>query len=342
MSGKFPVLLLLFNRPDLTEGLVEKLRCYAPEKLYIAIDGPRASREEEAALCRSVREITEQKVDWPCQKEWLVRNANLGCGPGVKGALDWFFQQEEAGIILEDDCHPSPDFFRFVSTMLAAHRDREEIFLISGNDFIPDGLQVEGPLYLSKYTSIWGWATWRRSWNKYQFTYPEIEREDWEKIIRESSSCDAEACYWLKEFHKLFQATVPHTWDIQLQFSVWKNGAKNIFPSRNLVTNHGLRGDATHTREFNERLFKKSLELPGTLPLKLPSYYPTIDSMLFWFHQLEGNPERFKYLLMESDADWQKRLFEMEKATRSAQHPGIKDVAKVIMKWLLSLRRSQG
>lgn len=335
MTDKFPVLLLLFNRPDLTEGVVRKLKHYSPNKLYIAIDGPRTSQEGEAALCLSVREIVDKMVDWPCGKEWLVREWNLGCGPAVKTALDWFFEHEESGMILEDDCHPSPDFFRFQQEMLQSHRDDERIFMVSGNNFLPECVESRTPVYLSKYTSIWGWGTWRRSWLDYQFTYSEDESTDWQHVIQTAACSSAESVYWMKEFNKLCGVKTPHTWDIQLQFSVWKHGRKNIFPSKNLVTNHGLRSDATHTRNFNERLFRTTRDFKvDLLNGALPSYDPDIDLMLFWLHVLEGNSERFKQLLLDADPESHKNIEATLDAIRLREDPSLADLISLANKWV--------
>lgn len=332
---KAPILLLLFNRPDLTVGLIQSLRVYAPDKVYVAIDGPRPSKEGEYKLCAEVRRIVESEIQWSCEIQWLVRDSNLGCGPAVKGALDWFFDNEELGIILEDDCHPSPDFFRFQEVMLHEHAENEEIFMVSGNSFLPEFLKPTASCYLTKYTSIWGWGTWRRSWSEYQFEYPQDEQASWERVIRAASSSPAEVTYWMREFYKLCNAKIPHTWDIQLQFSVWKMGRKNIFPSVNLVTNHGLRSDATHTTVFNERLFRKARNWNNEVAgISLPSYEPELDTLLFWMHVLEGKPERFKQLLLESAPELQERECKARDASRITRDPSLRDLVSLSLRWL--------
>src|SRR5262245_21052050 len=103
-----PVLFLIFNRPGTTAQVMEAIRIARPPRLYIAADGPR-DRPGEKELCARTRQIATD-INWPCQSKTLFRERNLGCGISVSGALDWFFSQEEDGIILEDDCVPSSSF----------------------------------------------------------------------------------------------------------------------------------------------------------------------------------------------------------------------------------------
>src|SRR5262245_37089210 len=72
------------------------------------------------------------QVDWPCEVKTLFRERNLGCRKRVSTAIDWFFEHEEEGIILEDDCLPSRCFFAYCSTLLERYRLDERIMCISG------------------------------------------------------------------------------------------------------------------------------------------------------------------------------------------------------------------
>lgn len=108
-----PILFLVFNRPDTTIRVFETVRQAKPPRLYVAADGPRKDKIGEKEKCEEVRSIIK-KVDWSCEVKTLFRDENLGCGRAVSQAITWFFEQEEEGIILEDDILPHPDFFRIV------------------------------------------------------------------------------------------------------------------------------------------------------------------------------------------------------------------------------------
>ena len=112
-----PVLLIGFNRPDFMAAQIAAVRAARPARLYVAVDGPRSDRPDEAEKCRAVRECVKL-VDWPCEVKTRFLEKNIGCKYGPATAIDWLFENEEMGIILEDDCYPAPGFFRFVTEML--------------------------------------------------------------------------------------------------------------------------------------------------------------------------------------------------------------------------------
>src|SRR5882762_10017668 len=129
-----PVLFLIFNRPETTRRVMEAIRKIRPKKLYIAADGPRPDREDDVDKCREVREIASV-IDWDCDVTKLFRKENLGCGKGPSSAITWFFEHETEGIILEDDCLPSPSFFSFCAELLERYRYDTRIMEIGGNNF---------------------------------------------------------------------------------------------------------------------------------------------------------------------------------------------------------------
>lgn len=162
-----PVLLIIFKRPDTTRQVLQAIRQVKPRQLFVAADGPRPDHPDEAEKCHQTRAVIEE-VDWKCEVQTLFQQRNLGCGPGpVTGpvtAITWFFHNVEQGIILEDDCLPDLSFFRFCEELLDRYRYTEQIMHISGNNFLYGRKRGSASYYFSKYTHVWGWATWRRAW----------------------------------------------------------------------------------------------------------------------------------------------------------------------------------
>ena len=100
-------------------------------------------------------------------KKYLFSKNNQGCKLGVSNAINWFFEHEREGIILEDDCIPHLDFFIFCQEMLETYRNDERIWSITGHNQQNNIQRGNGTYYFSKYPRSWGWATWKRSWEKY-------------------------------------------------------------------------------------------------------------------------------------------------------------------------------
>ncbi|QJR30755.1 glycosyltransferase family A protein [Limnobacter profundi] len=248
-----PILFLIFNRPDTTARVFDSIRKAKPSRLYIAADGPRDERAGEADLCEKTRGIA-QAVDWPCEVKTLLRHKNLGCKKAVSGAIDWFFENELEGIILEDDCLPAPDFFRFCDALLEKYRDEPEVGSITGDNFISSTWTPEESYYFSKFSHIWGWATWRRAWKEY-----DVSMTDWPKLglpflqtqVFEDNRKAAK--YWSMVFDKVYLGDID-TWDYQWAFTCFKNNWLSCIPKSNLVTNIGFGPNATHTTSAESKL----------------------------------------------------------------------------------------
>lgn len=132
-----PILFLIFNRPDVTQRVFEEIKKQKPKFLFIAADGPRENKEGELEKCLQTREIINL-IDWDCELKTLFREKNLGCRNAVSSAIDWFFENVESGIILEDDTLPHPDFFRFCEELLIKYKDDERIWLITGTNSLKE------------------------------------------------------------------------------------------------------------------------------------------------------------------------------------------------------------
>lgn len=244
------VLFLVFNRPDTTARVFEAIRKAKPPRLYVVADGPRASREGEAKRVAQVREIATA-VDWPCEIKTLFREENLGCKSSVSSGITWFFEHEMEGIILEDDCLPSQSFFGFCELLLQRYRNQDRIMSISGTQI--HRAQSEGPSYsFSNFAQIWGWATWRRAWAKYDQELEQWERfkaDGYQKLPLNSWSA---RYVWTDKFDRI-RAGLLDTWDYQWMFTCWMHGGKTILPRVNLVANIGISSQATHTKRMRSK-----------------------------------------------------------------------------------------
>lgn len=187
-------------------------------------------------------------IDWDCEVKTLFREENLGVREAVSSGITWFFEHEEQGIIIEDDCLADQSFFGYCDTLLDRYRDDERIMHIGGNCFLPD-LDLESSYYFSKFPHIWGWATWRESWAHYSSTSLDFER-GFEEVRRTSSSPREEA-YWRDTYTRYFDGEFD-TWDYGWAFSVWRNQGLAVYPEVNLVRNIGFGADASHTKGWKD------------------------------------------------------------------------------------------
>jgi hypothetical protein len=232
-----PVLLIIFNRPHTTRRVLEVIRQAQPRQLFVAADGPRADHPDDEEKCRSARAVVDEMVDWPCDLHTNYAEENMGCGPRPATAITWFFEHVEQGIILEDDCVPHPTFFRFCEELLEYYKDNERVMHISGDNFQYGRKRGNASYYFSTFTHTWGWATWRRAWQFYDFELAPLEARN-------------------------------HIWDHQWLKSVKRHNGVAVLPNVNLVSNIGFGADATHS-------FTRSApaSIP-TVPIDFPLLHP--------------------------------------------------------------------
>jgi hypothetical protein len=265
---KTAIAFMVFNRPDTTQRVFEEIKRARPSKLLVVADGPRVEKKGEFEKCKAVRAIIDT-VDWPCEVLKNYSDVNLGCKMRVSSGIDWVFEQEMEAIILEDDCLPDPTFFRYCVEMLSRYRDDERIFMISGDNFQFGRKRNEYSYYFSRYCHVWGWATWRRSWAKYDVDiklWPEIRDGNWLiDILGENNN----ARKWTSIFNQVYKNKI-NTWDFQLTFACWINNSLSIMPNVNLISNIGFGGDSTHTAYNN--IFS-NMEINSMIfPLKNPPF----------------------------------------------------------------------
>ena len=130
---------MIFNRPDTTYEVFESIRKIKPKKLFVSADGPRAGKPGEDEKCRLTRDVIN-KIDWDCELHTNFSESNLGCKRGVTKGINWFFDNVDEGIILEDDCLADPSFFTLCSELLEKYRGDESVMHIGGVNF-QDGIK---------------------------------------------------------------------------------------------------------------------------------------------------------------------------------------------------------
>ncbi len=279
---KNPVAIIIFNRYDSAHKVLMQIKKAQPEKLYIIADGPRDNKPGEKEKCLKARSIADE-VDWDCSVQKIFSDKNLGCAKRVTSGLSELFSKEEAALIFEDDCIPSMSFFEFADQMLERYKDNEKIMLVSASNkcFVPGAKNAGGNIksasedrsesyFFSNQVQIWGWATWRRAWNKM-----DLKMKDWpllkkQKIVNRFYKKASHRYYWNSSFDYVYNKHT-NSWAFPWVLSVWKSGGLSVVPKVNMVKNAGFDADATHTsgKSIFERLEAKELSFPLVHPQKI-------------------------------------------------------------------------
>lgn len=256
-----PVLVVLFRRADLTRAVLKAVDSARPNKIYISIDGPRADRLIDIQGVKEVREVV-RTFPFNCPVEVRQLENNMGAGGHVRSAVNWLFEHEEQGIILEDDCIPTSAFFAYARHSLERFAD-SEVMNIAGFSPVPSSIVGTSGIRTSRYPMTWGWATWRRAWEVYT-----DDLSDWRSKLPFSkleAIGDGDpwfATYWSRNFDKLSNGS-SDVWDYQWVYSTWVHGGKGVFPNVNLVQNRGFGRESTHSFFARKTYALASVESDG-------------------------------------------------------------------------------
>lgn len=258
-----PVAIVFYNRPEYLGQLVNALSAHRFAKLYLIADGPKTGLPHDRKACDEARHIAERLAVVAEDLFCVYAPSNMGCRQRIRSGLDLLFVQCDEAIILEDDCIPSPDFFRFAEELLARYRDKESVAHIAGCNRGLSSKYFSSSYAFSRFPLGWGWATWRRAWMEYR-----DEVDDWPQICQAVWGDDHRAlAYWHDKYERLQNGEID-TWDYSWQLSLWRNHRRAIVPKYNMVKNVGFGDLATHTRDVH---WQGSLE---TCPMSFPLSHP--------------------------------------------------------------------
>lgn len=212
------------------QKVLENIRKYNPAKLYVFSDGPQSGNAEEVA---TVREIFSS-LDFQGEVKTNFLAGNLGPGPAINRAIDWFFENEDEGVILEEDCVPTEDFFLLAEHVLERYRHDERVWGMTGSNTA--SLKFEASYGFIRQPLIWGWATWADRWDKHRqrreaFLSRDDRRDGWPTRAHKQAM--------KRHLDSMARYGVPDTWDYPLALTVMKSNGLWVVPSSHLVDNVG-------------------------------------------------------------------------------------------------------
>ena len=129
------------------------------------------------------------------------------------------------------------------------YKDDNRISQVSGNNFLnfrKYKRRNNESYFFSKFTSSWGWATWKNKWNGYYDEnikiWPKVKKEKWLKDILINENAIS---FWTKYLDRRFKMK-DDDWDKPWTLINFVNNRLSIFPCKNLISNIGDDNFAIH------------------------------------------------------------------------------------------------
>ncbi len=238
-----PIAVFTYNRPEHTQRALRALaacRRLSECRVHVYCDG--AKTPPQAAAVDASRRVVR---DWAAQHAALVveRPQNLGLARSIAGGVSELCAQYGRVIVVEDDLVVSPDFIDYMVQALDRYAEAEQVYQISGYMF-----PVEHPLvpdaFFLPLTTTWGWATWQRAWQHFDWNAPGARQQLADREFRRRFDLDDSYPYAAMLEQRLAGQT--DSWGILWWYTVFTTGALVLHPRQSLVWNGGFDGSGTH------------------------------------------------------------------------------------------------
>lgn len=232
-----PVLILGFSRIDSIRMMIGKLVNWGVKDVFLSLDfasEPKILSEQK----KLITELSYQSKFSSTRIRIWHRNRNHGVAIGVLSGLDWFFAENETGIVIEDDLEFEEDFLRFCAFALDCYKNHKDVLMVSGNRY--SGQKVETSVTLTNYPQIWGWATWSSKWTEMRDLIIGKSKFEYSKMIKNNIG------YFYAGAVRARLGFVD-TWDTPLAYEMLIREKFCILPPVNLVGNVGSDVYAAHT-----------------------------------------------------------------------------------------------
>ena len=294
MINEIPVLLISFNRPEMTMEAISNIKAFHPTKIYFSVDGPREDVIDDHSSVQKCRELSK-KIDWECEVIEIFSEVNYGAGVWPYRSINEVLLKEKYLLIIEDDVRISSDFYEILKELLPRYESDTQIFSICASNISTETKNLESELYFfTKYFACWGWATWANKWNHYEYTISKLNGLTFWNLLKENNFNILITLYFMINFY-LIKTNKLQTWDYQVNYLIFKRKFLNIKMAKNLSLNVGVGEKATHTK------YLPKLEI-ASLNIKKHDY--TAKKLPNKKHEKNWRKARIKFLF----GSWAQRI----------------------------------
>lgn len=236
-----PVLYITFARPEYASQSFAAIKRARPKKLYFYSNKARADKPDEIRRNEEVRSYVKQ-IDWDCEVKTWLRDEYVDIYTSLWGAMDWLFDNEPMGIVLEEDCVASGAFFDYCDQLLPKFKDEKRVWIISGDNYTPEANPKDLDYFFVHSAHIYGWASWADRWHSLDRRLERWNEVTLSKRIRYKGSLLQTFWGWyrLRNVYKNIDTKAP--WDFIFSFNKMLNEGLGIIPKKNLVSDIGTYG----------------------------------------------------------------------------------------------------
>ena len=178
----------------------------------------------------------------------IKRKKNLGLSNSLLSGINHLSKKFDSFIILEDDCVPYSNFFKYFNYCLKKYQNNTDVNSICSYQFKGFNKNEKNILKLLKLEHFipWGWGTWSFKWRQY------IESKD-----RKYSNFPN----FMNKFNKSNYRKIKYRdiWSLDYILYQYTNSKFSIFPNVSLVKNIGFDGTGVNSKFSSMFISKENI-----------------------------------------------------------------------------------
>jgi len=248
-SSNPAVLVLGYSRVDLLKQTLLAVCQQNPSKIYVSLDGANPQKPNDQEKVAAVRDLLRD-FPWTCEHHVRTSETNGGVFHGVLAGIDWFFEHETSGMILEDDVLIAPGSQQFAGILLKELEPDSNVGSISlFNPVPPKSITDRQSSYrFSQLPSSQYWGTWRDRWEK-STLLRQLSIGTKQEVLMGLETIDDQRFrnYWKKMMAEYPGTTV--CWEDLWIFTHWTQRWSAAYTNSNYSIHEGFNAEATNSRD---------------------------------------------------------------------------------------------
>jgi hypothetical protein len=250
-----PVVLFVYNRPDHTKQTLEALvkNDLANESdLFVFCDGPKENADVETLeAIRNVRDLVKSRR-WCKSVKIIESQRNKGLADSIVEGVTKIINQFGKIIVLEDDIITSKGFLKYMNEALNLYEQEDKVMHISSYLPYTNSIKTLPETFFLPFMSCWGWATWKRAWDKANWDSNYLYQQIKEPKVLYTFNLDG-----VLNFHEQLENNISgsiKTWAIKWYTSIFLNNGLCLYPKISLTINIGLDGSGENCHAQDEEV----------------------------------------------------------------------------------------
>lgn len=250
------------------------------DKIYVFQDGLKS--EEHRNKWESVKVLIEN-IDW-CKVRYFPAQENKGLARSIVDGVNYVLQENDAIIVLEDDCVPSSNFISFMQQCFEKYKEDKSVYSISGYAWPVDLEKQMFDVYFTGRISSWGWGTWKDRWEYYKTDISVLDR------IRSDKESSLYLAAWGNDLEGMLIDRINgknDSWAVYWALKVIEQKGVCVAPYVSFIQNIGFDGTGVNCGKTES--FTVSLENDGRRKYILPDDISIWDNTIKALTSLFGN-----------------------------------------------------